>query len=249
MTEWVNAEVIDIINWTDSLFSLRINAPIANFIAGQFTKLSLNVNGKRISRAYSYVNAPSQKLLEFYVINIPDGKFTPKLLKLKPEDNLMIAKEASGFFIIKAIPKCDNLWMLATGTAIGPYLSILQQRDGLERFKNIILVHAVRYIKDLSYLLLMEELKEIYQGKLHIQTIISREKKHGHLHGRIPCLIKNNLLEETIGISINNDNSNHIMLCGNPQMIVDTQKLLQESRNMYKNMRDKPGHITTENYW
>lgn len=54
--------------------------------------------------------------------------------------------------------------MLSTGTAIGPFLSILQLGDDLDRFENIVLVHAVRYARDLSYLPLMEQLAERYQG-------------------------------------------------------------------------------------
>lgn len=51
----------------------------------------------------------------------------------------MVTKQAAGFFVLEEID-CDTLWMLATGTAIGPYLSILQEGRDLERFKNLVLV-------------------------------------------------------------------------------------------------------------
>jgi ferredoxin--NADP+ reductase len=37
--------------------------------------------------------------------------------------------------------------MLATGTAIGPYLSILKTKDSWINLKKLFLVHAVRYRK------------------------------------------------------------------------------------------------------
>ncbi|MCU6405895.1 ferredoxin--NADP(+) reductase, partial [Enterobacter quasiroggenkampii] len=137
------------------------------------------------------------------------------------------------------------LWMLSTGTAIGPFLSILQLGDDLDRFVNIVLVHAVRYARDLSYLPLMEQLAERYQGKLRIQTIVSRENHIGSLTGRIPVLIESGALEKTVGLTISPEES-HIMLCGNPEMVRDTQLLLKTQRDMRKHLRRKPGHITSE---
>ncbi|EEG87000.1 ferredoxin--NADP(+) reductase domain protein [Proteus penneri ATCC 35198] len=74
----------------------------------------------------------------------------------------------------------------------------MQLGHDLERFENIVLVHAVRYANDLSYLPLMEKLVERYQGKLRIQTIVSRENHIGSLTGRIPALIESGALEKRL---------------------------------------------------
>lgn len=248
MTEWVNGSVVTVNHWTPSLFSLQLEAPVAPFIAGQFAKLALVIEGRRIQRAYSYVNAPENTHLEFYLINVPDGKLSPHLHALKAGDTLMVTKQASGFFVLDEIPTCKTLWMLATGTAIGPYLSILQQGTGLERFENIVLVHAARFFNDLSYLPLMNKLKEQYAGKVLIQSIVSREQVPNVLTGRIPALIQSGQLEEAVQLTMHSDDS-HVMLCGNPQMVRDTQTLLKETRGMTKHLRRQAGHITSENYW
>ncbi len=248
MAEWVNAQVKEVKNWTDALFSLRVHAPIDTFTAGQFAKLALEVDGERVQRAYSYVNAPSDPLLEFYLVTVPEGKLSPRLQALKPGDNVMVTKQAAGFFVLDDFPPCNTLWLLATGTAIGPYLSILQQGEGLDRFEHIVLLHAVRYAADLSYLPLMQSLQEIYNGKLLIQTVVSRENAPGSLTGRVPALIENGELERAVGLPMEAESS-HIMLCGNPQMVRDTQQLLKETRDMRKHLKRKPGHITSEHYW
>ncbi|MXP67928.1 ferredoxin--NADP(+) reductase [Pantoea sp. Aalb] len=248
MVNWVNAKVKEIKNWTNTLFSLRLEAEINDFNAGQFAKIAQEINGKRIQRAYSYVNAPKDSLLEFYIAKIPEGKMSPYLHSLHAGDVVQISKNGFGFFVLSKIPDCNTLWMLATGTAIGPYLSILQQGDDLNRFNNIVLVHAVRYNTELSFLLLMKNLQQNYLGKLHIQTIVSREYSDYSLHGRIPQLIRNGKLERNIGLSIDPENS-HVMLCGNPQMVYDTHLLLKETRYMNQHLEHKPGHISSERYW
>lgn len=248
MATWVNARVSKVIDWTDSLFSLIVNAPIDPFTAGQYAKLSLEIDGERVVRAYSFVNAPSNENLEFYLVTVPEGKLSPRLHALKPGDEVMITQDAQGFFVIDEIPECKNLWMLATGTAIGPYLSILEEGKGLERFENIVLLHAARYAQDLSYLPQMQELQQRYNGQLQIHTVVSREESPGSLTGRVPALIESGQLEAATGLTMDAETC-HVMLCGNPQMVRDTQLVLKETRGMRKHLKRKPGHMTSEHYW
>lgn len=248
MATWVSAKVEKVTSWTDNLFSLIVTAPINPFSAGQYAKLALDVDGERVVRAYSFVNAPHNNQLEFYLVNVPGGKLSPRLHAMQPGDEVMITEDAQGFFVADEVPDCETLWMLATGTAIGPYLSILEEGKGLERFQNIVLVHAARYAKDLSYVPRMQQLQQRYQGKLHIQTIVSREEHPDALTGRIPALIDSGQLETVVGLTIDAEHS-HVMLCGNPEMVRDTQQLLINTRGMRKHFRRKPGHITSEQYW
>jgi ferredoxin/flavodoxin---NADP+ reductase len=189
MATWVTGNVVQVKHWTTSLFSLIVHAPVDPFIAGQFTKLGLAINGEKVQRAYSYVNAPRNEKLEFYLSTVTEGKLSPSLQTLQPGESLMVTKEAVGCFILSEIPPCNNLWMLATGTALGPYLSILEQGEGLERFNNIVLVHAVKFAQNLSYLPQMLHLQLRYKGKLRVQTVVSREQAPGSLTGRVPFLI------------------------------------------------------------
>ena len=113
MADWVTGKVTKIQFWTDALFSLTLHAPVHPFKAGQFAKLGLDVDGERVQRAYSYVNAPDNPDLEFYLVTVPDGKLSPRLAALKPGDDVQIVSEAAGFFVLEEIPDCDTLWMLA----------------------------------------------------------------------------------------------------------------------------------------
>ncbi|URJ25066.1 FAD-binding oxidoreductase [Candidatus Blochmannia ocreatus (nom. nud.)] len=251
MSEWVTGQVVNITYWTDQLFSLIVKAPVNKFIAGQFTRIGIKINNRIIQRAYSYINAPNDTYLEFYIATISSGKFTPMLHNLRPHDFIMLTKESYGHFILDEIPNCTNLWMLASGTGIGPYLSILTdncRNNKLDRFSNIILIHAVRFARNLNYLTRMHKLQCFYRGKLHVYTIISREDSVHSLFGRIPFLIKNDILEAKVGFKLDN-RSSHVMLCGNPYMIRDTKKILQIKYKMQDHYKNKPGHITQERYW
>ena len=210
MADWVTGKVTKVQNWTDALFSLTVRAPVLPFTAGQFTKLGLEIEGERVQRAYSYVNAPDNPDLEFYLVTVPDGKLSPRLAALKPGDEVQVVSEAAGFFVLDEVPDCDTLWMLATGTAIGPYLSILQLGNDLDRFKNLVLVHAARYAADLSYLPLMQALEKRYEGKLRIQTVVSRETVADSLTGRVPALIESGELEKAVGLPMDKETC-HVM--------------------------------------
>ncbi|MBT0721713.1 ferredoxin--NADP(+) reductase [Tatumella sp. TA1] len=248
MAVWCTGKIIEVKPWTDTLFSLIVDAPIAPFTAGQFAKLSLTLEGETLQRAYSYVNAPSQTPLEFYLVHVPEGRLSPALLALKPGDEVLVTQEAAGYFVLEEVPDAKELWMIATGTAIGPYLSILQQGEDLERFDTIILVHAARHAADLSYMPLFEQLQLRYGDKLRIQTVVSRENATGSLRGRVPALLDDGSLEKAVNTQICAENS-HIMICGNPEMVRETQKYLKEQRGLRKHLRRKPGHITSEHYW
>lgn len=248
MTEkWVQGEVVSVKHWTESLYSIKISAPKVKFIAGQYAKISLIIDNKEVERPYSFVNSPNDPILEIYSVSVPNGPLSTALQKLKKGDQINISPNGNGFLILNEVPKVKNIWMLATGTGIGPYLSILKTEDSWKNFEKVILVHAVRYNKELTYQKTIKDLKEKYGKKFIYITFVSREKVENSLSGRIPQSINNGSLEKKANIKILPSNS-HIMMCGNPEMLKDTTIELKKI-GLKKHRRSSPGHITTENYW
>ena len=246
MSNWIDATVKSVKWWNESLFSLTVNADVEPFKAGQFTKLSVMDGEKRIARAYSYVNAPDDPNLEFYLINVVDGQLSSHLAQLTPGDTVLIERRASGFFTLDEVPASEQLWMLSTGTAIGPFLSILQQSEVWQKYKHINLVHGVRLNSDLSYQELINKLLKAHPGQLNYVPVVSREEPLQGLAGRITTVIENNALSEHVGLCATPNNA-QFMLCGNPQMVKDTSELLV-AQNYKRNRRKEPGHITVEQY-
>lgn len=246
MTHWQTATVKKIVWWNERLFSLIINADIAPFKAGQFTKLALEHEGNRIARAYSFVNSPSHSDLEFYLIHVENGLLSSPLCKLKQGDELQIASQASGFFTLDEVPAAEQLWLLATGTAIGPFLSILQSAEVWRKFKKIYLVHGVRHQTDLSYQKLINQLTQRH-SQLRYVTVLSQEANTDGLNGRITTALEHRLLDQHFSVTATPSNSQY-MICGNPEMVKESCNILQR-KGFLRNRRSEPGQITVEQYW
>ena len=175
MSRWVEGSVVNLRQWTEELYSLQVRADIDPFIAGQFTRVAREIGGEIIARPYSFVNAPDNPVLEFYFITVPAGPLSHELNHLRPGDSILVAPRAAGFFILRELPDAECLWMLATGTAIGPFLSILGAREVWERFRNIILVHSVRSARELTYQDTLKGLLEQHPDQLQVIPMVSRE--------------------------------------------------------------------------
>ena len=134
---WIETEVIEHKYWTNVLASIKFKGKVLPYKAGQFTKIGLKIDGEMVSRPYSYVSAPDDDFLEIIYVKVPDGVLTPQLHSLKKGDKLFTMEKASGFFTMDEVPDGKNLWMFATGTGLGVFVSLLKTNDPWKRFENI----------------------------------------------------------------------------------------------------------------
>ncbi|MGV2988873.1 ferredoxin--NADP reductase [Vibrio sp. E150_011] len=240
-------------NWTDKLFSLEISAPITPYVAGQFTKLGLiNDNGEWARRAYSMVNHPQHAYgyqhLEFLIVADDSGLLSPKLNALSVGDAVYVGKQASGFMTLDEIPDtARELWMLATGTAVGPFLSMIEDDSIGERFDKVNLIHAVRTASELVYPDQIAACSERLGDAFSYLSVVSRESQDDSLRGRIPELLISGVIQQTLGEKLDPARS-FVYLCGNPQMVKDTSQTLVDL-GLSKHLRKKPGQFASENYW
>ncbi|HQR50170.1 MAG TPA: ferredoxin--NADP reductase [Methylophilaceae bacterium] len=247
MAAWNSGKVVEHRQWSQTLYSLYVESDIEAFEAGQFVKIALEINGEVIGRPYSLVNPPDCRPLEFYYIEVPNGPLTSHLIKLIPGDNILVAPRAHGFMVLDEVPQAKQLWLMATGTGIGPFLSILMTDKPWQRYEQVVLVYAVRTLSELSYQERITQILTKHSGQFGFIPFLSREALDFALPGRIPQAIIDGRLEARAGIKISAENS-QIMLCGNPQMVKDITNILIE-RGLRKHRRFEPGQITSENYW
>ncbi|WP_201539526.1 ferredoxin--NADP reductase [Psychrobacter sp. 1044] len=265
--------------WTPNLFSFTVSRPDSfKFTAGQFVRLGVNPSqlkyykqqraagnavaneeqneklNEDIFRAYSIVSSPFDEVLEFFSIVIPDGAFTSQLQHLEVGDELLLNTMPFGFLTLaryqKPLPK--DLWLLATGTGLAPFLSMLQDLQTWEDYEHIILAYSARSIEELAYIDKIESLQEDFgslvdnPAKLIFVPIVTREPIEGALTERLPKLLLDGTLQERAGIALDID-STHVMLCGNPDMVEDTKEALK-TLGLVMNRRGE-GNIAVENYW
>jgi len=240
--KWLQARVTENRHWTEALFSLRVEGPRLAFEAGQFVRIALDIAGERVARPFSFVNPPADPSLEFYGIVVPEGPLSPRLAQLGVGDNLFVAPNPAGFLVLSELPEAETLWLVSTGTGVAPFLSILRTDAPWKRYRNVVLVHAVRHARELVY-------RDMIAGwkNLKYVSFVSRETAPGSLAGRIPAAIGDGRLEAAAGLRLAPESS-QVMLCGNPDMLKDTSAALV-SRGMRKHRRRSPGQITVESFW
>lgn len=244
--KWFAGRVIENRHWTDALFSLRVEGVQLAFEAGQFVRIALDIGGERIARPFSFVNPPGEPVQEFYGIVVPEGPLSPGLARLGPGDTLYVAHNPAGFLVLSEIPQAQTLWLISTGTGIAPFLSMLRTDTPWRRYQDVVLVHAVRYTKELVYRDLISKLLGEKQNFKYV-TFVSREAAPGSLAGRIPASVRDGRLESAAGLKIAAETS-QVLLCGNPDMLKDATAALVE-RGMRKHRRRSPGHISVESFW
>lgn len=248
----VLGKVIDRVEWNEQLFTLYVRASVPPYVAGQFTKLALFDGEEIVRRAYSMVNASqnngAEADLEFLVIKDEQGQLSPKLHALNIGDDIYVGNTPSGYMTLLEVPDhVDDLWMLSTGTAVGPFLAILEELTCSQRFNNLVLVHAVRQEKDLTYAERIQQQINHFKGKLKYVPIVSRELVAGTVRGRIPDLLLNGELQRAAKLDFNQERS-FVFLCGNPGMVRDTSESLK-ALGLSKHLRKKSGQFSSENYW
>ena len=262
--------------WTPTLFSFTVSRPDSfKFTAGQFVRLGVNPSRLKyyteqsgmsdadiydealdedIFRAYSIISSPFDEVLGFFSIVIPDGAFTSQLQHLQVGDELLLNTLPFGFLTLaryqKPLPK--DLWLLATGTGLAPFLSMLQDLKTWEDYEHIVLAYSARSIEELAYVEKIEGLQEDFgslvenPAKLIFIPIVTREPVEGALSERLPKLLLEGTLEKQAGIALDIDTT-HVMLCGNPDMVDDTKEALK-TLGLVMNRRGE-GNIAVENYW
>lgn len=233
--------------WTDRLYSIQIEAAIKPFEPGQFGRIGLAIDDKAVMRPYSFVNAADEQPLEFYYITVPEGPLTARLPHLAHGAPILINEKANGYLVLSEVPDADQLWMLSTGTAIGPFLSILKSPTVWQRFNDMVLVHAVRAAAELSYRDTIDGLVAQSGGRLRYIPFVSRETARDAMPGRIPAALASQALQHRAALAPTPTTA-QFMLCGNPAMVTDTTAALAQM-GFQKNRRRQPGHITVENYW
>lgn len=241
-------------SWSDRLFSLRCSRDQGfRFRAGQFARLGLpKADGSIVWRAYSMVSAPHDEFLEFFSIVVPGGEFTSLLNELKVGDTLLVDRQAFGFLTLDRFIDGDDLWMLASGTGIAPFLSMLQDFEVWERFSRIKLVYSARHAHELAYRELIEQLRRRdylaeYAERLQFIPVVTGEPFTDGLNQRVTELLKNGQLENCAGLAITPERS-RVMVCGNPSFVTDVRGLLKE-RGLQLSLSRRPGQVGVENYW
>ena len=225
-------KVLSVHHWTDAYFTFTCTRDDSlRFQNGQFVMIGLMVDGKPLMRAYSIASANWEEELAFFSIKVQDGPLTSRLQHLKVGDEVLVSKKPTGTLIASDLNPGKNLYLLSTGTGLAPFLSVTKDPEIYDQFENIVLIHGVRYQKDLAYydhfttdLPNHEYPGEMVREKLIYYPVVSREE---YIHyGHLTDLMRSGKLFDDIGLPPITPEHDRAMICGSPAMLKDSCAVL-----------------------
>ena len=247
-----NQETVTYVHhWNDTLFSFKTSRdPALRFTSGHFVMIGLEVDGKPLMRAYSIASANYEEHLEFLSIKVPDGPLTSRLQHIAPGDTVLIGRKPSGTLLLQNLLPGRTLYLLATGTGLAPFMSVIRDPELYERFARVVLVHGCRHVAELAYreqitTQLRDDpyLGDAVRQQLHYYPTVTREP---FVHqGRIPALLEDGQLGRDLALPPLDAQHDRFMLCGSPDMLRDTRVVL-ERRGLAEGNMSRPGHYVIE---
>jgi ferredoxin--NADP+ reductase len=232
MSGYLTERVLKVHHWTDTLFSFVTTRNRSfRFRNGEFTMLGLPVGGKSLVRAYSVASANYDDKLEFFSIKVPDGPLTSRLQHLREGDEILVGRKATGTLVIDNLLPGKHLYLLATGTGLAPFLSIIRDPDTYERFEKVVLMHGCRQVPELAYRQFVTEqlpsdeaIGDLVSNQLIYVPTVTREPFE--TNGRLTDLFGEPSFHERIGLPLPMPADARVMLCGSPQMVASFRSAL-----------------------
>ncbi|HEY8926302.1 MAG TPA: ferredoxin--NADP reductase [Polyangia bacterium] len=251
MSQLSQERVLDVHHWNDTLFSFKTTRdPGLRFRNGHFVMVGIEVGGKPLLRAYSVVSPNYDEHLEFYSIKVQDGPLTSRLQHIKPGDPILISRKPTGTLLWDHLLPGKRLYLLASGTGLAPFMSIIRDPDVYERFEHVVIAHGVRRISDLGYHDYIEKelpqhelVGEQVQKQLLYYPTVTREPFRNQ--GRITDLIESGKLAADLGLPAMNAAEDRVMICGSPSLLKDLATLL-EARGFNEGSGEGQGEYVIE---
>ncbi len=246
-------KVIWVHHWTHGLFSFRVERPRSlRFRSGEFVMIGLKDGDKPLLRAYSIASPSWEEHLEFFSVKVREGPLTSRLQHLEVGNYIFISKKPVGTLILDALKPGKRLFMVATGTGLAPFLSVLRDPETHEKFDEIIITHTVREQEELAYRDFLET--EIHDDEIFGELLKDRftyyptvTRGEFETKGRITNRIRSGDFAEDIKLADNrfNPETDRVMVCGSMAFNKEMAGLLQE-HGLVEGHNNNPGTYVLE---
>lgn len=246
----IKEKVLDVKHYTDTLFYFKTTRdPGTRFTDGEFMMVGMEIDGKPLLRAYSVVSPNHQEHLEFYSIKIPDGPLTSKLKDIKIGDEIVVNTRSTGTLINQNVIPGRNLYLMATGTGIAPFMSIARGTDTYKYYDKVIIVWGARFKKELPFKEYLEGLnddpmyKNITQNKLYTYMTTTREESENE--GRVTSALYEGKIQDKLGLEPLDAEHDRVMICGSMPMNLELKEFL-EDKGFKEGTMKEPGTYVLE---
>ena len=248
--------VLSVTHYTDTLFHITTTRDSGvRFRDGEFMMIGLDnwseklQKNKPIMRAYSVASPNHQETLEFYSIKVPDGPLTSKLQHVVPGDKILVNDKAVGTLVNTNIKPGRNLYLLATGTGVAPFLSLARGIDTYEYYDNVILVWGARTVAELPFDAMFRNLNEdeiysqVTEGKFKFYPTVTRQLYENQ--GRVTDAMYEGKVQEKLDLPELDPEHDRIMICGSIPMNAELVEWL-ENKGFEEGNNKTPGTYVVE---
>lgn len=227
-------KVTEVHHYTDKLFRFCTEKPAEySFKAGEFAMIGL---GDRVRRAYSFTSAPDDDHLEFYSIKVPDGALTSRLKNIQPGDTVEVGSKTTGTLLLENLLPGRRLWMLATGTGIAPFVSIVRDKTLFKKFPETYVTWTTRTARDqAAYKSFLSN-----SGLTSLFSTVTQEPLHVGYQGRIQRHIAAGTVLKNMDPVVD-----RVMLCGSMAFNEDIRDIL-EKNGFTEGNAGRPGSYVVE---
>jgi ferredoxin--NADP+ reductase len=195
-------------------------------------------------------SANHEDALEFFSIKVADGPLTSRLQKIREGDTILVGRKATGTLIAGNLIPGRRLLLLATGTGLAPFASLIKDPDIYDAYETVILAHGCRQVSELAYgEHLIENLRKdqlfgpMVEDKLIYYPTVTREPFRNR--GRVTDLVESGQLFADVGLPPLDLATDRVMLCGSPGMLDELRAMLSE-RGFAEGNHSDPGHFVIE---
>jgi benzoate/toluate 1,2-dioxygenase reductase subunit len=196
------------------VLELETDAAAPAFLPGQY--VNIDVPGSGLNRSYSFSSAPGSDRLGFLIKRIPDGVMSGWLARAKPGDRLDLTGPLGSFYL-REVKR--PLLLLAGGTGLAPFLSMLEVLARVGSEQSIHLIYGVT--RDLD-LVLVDEI-EAYAARLPNFTYATVVAEAASGHPRKGWVTQHMPAEVLHGGDVD------VYLCGPPPMVDAVRRHFDET--------------------
>ena len=203
---------------------------------------------KLIKRAYSIASASTEDSVEFYITLVHSGQLTPRIFDLQIGDKIFMGKKAVGMFTLDQVDENRNVVLIATGTGVAPYMSMLRS-NALRRKGRIMVIHGAANSWDLGYSSELKLLASMFPNFIYYPTITEPDKEPIGWDGDtrfIQDIWEDGIAQDKWGLTPTVDDT-EFFLCGNPRM-VDGMKESLGHQGFKEHKKKEPGQIHAEEF-
>ncbi|HPR64409.1 MAG TPA: ferredoxin--NADP reductase [Thermoanaerobaculia bacterium] len=207
--------------------------------------------GHIIKRPYSIASSSvDHAYLEFYIDLVRSGALSPRIFALQTGDRIWLSEQTRGLFTLEQVPSDRNILLIATGTGLAPYMSMVRTNLGTQTHRTLAVIHGARHSSELGYRSELQSIRRLCSNFFYLPAISRPEQEPvpwtGAV-GRIQDLFIQGEIDRLTGNPPTAENT-HIFLCGNPEMIMDMVEKYEE-RGFKEHSRRSAGNLHVERFW